>query len=123
MNSRCHTPGCARSPGHDGPCVIISLAPAHSAEPTMAEAFERVRDGLSLIREDKHPATARRALAALSLLERRMIELERSTTKEKHMDHDEARALMEGTVTPPAPEHPPEPEEAPSPFEQGPDRE
>jgi len=39
------------------------------------------------------------------------------------MDHDEARALMEGTTTPPSLEHPPEAEEAPSPFEQGPDRE
>lgn len=47
--------------------------------------------------------------------------MNRSTTKEKRMDHEEARALMEGTATPPPPEHPPEPVEVPDPFNTGPD--
>lgn len=46
---------------------------------------------------------------------------DQATTKEKRMDHDEARALMEGTATPTTPEHPPEPVEVPDPFNTGPD--
>lgn len=45
------------------------------------------------------------------------------TAKEKPMDHDEARDLMEGTTVPPPPEHAPDPEEAPNPFNTGPDAE